>query len=393
MTEIHTRLRGMAWSHRRGIEPLRACARLLKAQGISIEWDARSLQGFEEATILDLGKTYDLIAIDHPFMGQAFRDRALLPVDEIVGADFVDELKAQSVGPSLESYIWRNRLWAIPVDAAAQVAAFRADLLARAGVTVPTSWREVLALAGAAPVALAANPTHLLLAFATICHAVARDRSPLADLRPAWWADDGFDRQAGLDALAILRAMMKVAHPASWDYDPIMLFDHMAAHDDIAYTPVAFGYSNYARPDEYARPLGFVGVPSRDGETTGGMLGGVGLCVSRHCKSLDEVGRALRFIAGRDAQCGIYTEAGGQPAYRAAWTSPEIEALCPNFFRPTLASLDLSFVRPRLPDYPRFQRDGGEMLHRLLRRGDPDEAILAELNHCWRELCLTTVPQ
>lgn len=159
MTEIHTRLRGMAWSHRRGIEPLRACARLLKAQGISIEWDARSLQGFEEATILDLGKTYDLIAIDHPFMGQAFRDRALLPVDEIVGADFVDELKAQSVGPSLESYIWRNRLWAIPVDAAAQVAAFRADLLARAGVTVPTSWREVLALAGTVPVALAANPT------------------------------------------------------------------------------------------------------------------------------------------------------------------------------------------------------------------------------------------
>src|ERR1700761_1451878 len=121
-------LRGMTWSHPRGLDPLVACVAPLRDLGVDVTWDARSLQGFEEASIQQLASQYDLIAIDHPFMGDAYRQKALQPVDRVVGEDFAAELRQSSVGPSFRSYLWHDRLWAVPIDAAAQVAAFRADL-------------------------------------------------------------------------------------------------------------------------------------------------------------------------------------------------------------------------------------------------------------------------
>ncbi|ACL63197.1 extracellular solute-binding protein [Methylobacterium nodulans] len=383
-------LRGMTWSHPRGLDPLVACVPPLRDRGVAVTWDARSLQGFEEASIQHLATQYDLIAIDHPFLGDAFRQGALHPVDGIVGEAFVDELRASSVGPSFQSYLWKDRLWAIPVDAAAQVAAFRADLLADLGRAVPRSWAEVRALVDALPagrsVAMPANPTHVLLAFGTICHAVAADRSTQADLRPRWWRDDGFDPETARAALALLRSLLDALHPMSWDSDPIQIFDHMVGNDDVVYTPIAFGYSNYARPSSYERPLGFCGVPSMDGAVIGGMLGGVGLCVSRQCRDLEAAAAVLRFVAASGTQRGLYTEAGGQPAHREAWIDERVNTICPNFFAPTLASLDASFVRPRLPGYPAFQREGGEVLHRLLRQGASDDEMIAAMNALWSEI-------
>ena len=390
MVKQASRLHGMTWSHPRGLDPLLASVPSFEELGVAVTWDARSLQGFEEASIERLASEYDLIAIDHPFMGDAFAQGALQPVDSIVGEAFVAELKANSVGPSFESYLWNGRLWAIPVDAAAQVAAFRADLLSDLGRTAPASWDEVQALAEARPdgksVALPANPTHILLAFATVCHAVATDTSVQGDLRPGWWRDNGFDPATAKAALAVMRPLLRVMHPMSWDSDPIQVFDHMVRHDDVVYTPVAFGYSNYARPSDYDRPLSFRGVPSADGRITGGMLGGVGLCVSRRCQDIEAVATVLRFVARSDTQSGLYARAGGQPAHRAAWTDALVNQICPNFFQATLPSLDASFVRPRVPGYPAFQRDGGELLHRLLRTGASDHETIGALNELWTEI-------
>lgn len=389
---IHTELRGMTWSHPRGIDPLLACAPLIERKGIRIRWDARSLQGFEEASIAAMAKTYDLMAIDHPFMGDAFEQGALRPVDELIAPAFLKELQDNSVGLSTESYVWAGKLWAAPIDAASQVAAYRADLLP-VGATAPSRWHDVLQLAKERGVGLAANPTHILLAFATICEAFATDRSVTADLRPAWWGDQGVEASTGLAALQCLRDLMNVVHPSSWDYDPIMLYDHMVANDDIAYSPIAFGYSNYARPSAYDRPLSFTGVPSVDGGVIGGMLGGVGLAVSRHCKKADAIAAVLEIVASGEVQSGIYVQAGGQPAHRAAWTSDNVQNICPNFFRPTLESLDKSFVRARLPSYPRFQREGGELLHSLLKADRPVSHVLEAFNDLWRKICPTAVLQ
>jgi multiple sugar transport system substrate-binding protein len=388
MTNIQ--LKGMTWSHPRGIEPLRAAARVLKARGIDVQWDARSLQGFEEASIAELAERYDMIAIDHPFMGRAFAEGALARVDTLVGEDFVAQLRASSVGPSFDSYLWDGALWAIPVDAAAQVAAYRADLLAARGQSVPRSWNDVFALIDALPpesVAMPANPTHLLLAFATICQAVSTVTGVQPDLRPNWWRDDGIDRATARDALTVLRRLMARVHPLSWSADPIEVFDHMTSRDDIVYMPCAFGYSNYARQSDVAHPLHFTAVPSGDGSVGSGMLGGVGLCVSRGCKETEAVAEVLRFVASGATQTGLYLEAGGQPAHRDAWTSGATERVCPNFFGATLDSLDRSFVRPRLAAYPAFQRDGGMLLHELFRKpGVSDDAVMDALDALWRQL-------
>jgi multiple sugar transport system substrate-binding protein len=390
MNDTSMQLRGMAWDHPRGIDPLRATAQWLEKQGVRVHWAARSLQGFEEASIAQLAAEYDLIAIDHPFMGDAFRQGALQPVDEILDSSFMLELQRNSVGASYESYRWRNKLWAVPIDAAAQVAAFRPDILTTQGGVAPQTWDEVFHLAAklraGLKIALPANPTHILLAFATICHTVAADGRVQDDLRPGWWRDDGIDPQTADEALNLLRRLLDIVHPMSWDADPIMIFEHMVRHDDIVYTPIAFGYSNYARASSFDRPLSFRGVPSMDGSVIGGMLGGVGLAASRRCVSTDAVATALHFIAGGAVQRGLYAQSGGQPAHRSAWTDAGVNSICPNFFEPTLASLDRSFVRPRISAYPAFQRDGGLLLHKLLRSSASNAEVIDALNGAWMQL-------
>jgi multiple sugar transport system substrate-binding protein len=385
------RLRGMTWSHPRGLDPLLATSEAFRDQGVSIEWDARSLQGFEEASIADLAAGYDLIAIDHPFMGKAFEQRALKALDDLFDPPWLDGLRRASVGPSFDSYRWEGSLWAIPVDAAAQVAAWRHDLLQTTGIAAPRSWNDVFALADALRgsgrfVALPANPTHVFLAWATICHALAGSHDRQPDLRPTWWTDAGIDPAIGTAALELLVRLLAVSHPLSWESDPIELFEHMAQNDDIVYTPIAFGYSNYARPPADRYPLRFAAVPSRDGGITGGMLGGVGLAVSHRCTNPAAAARFLRYVADAPAQCGLYASAGGQPGHRAAWSDARVDAICPYFFAPTLASLDVSFVRPRVPAYPRYQREGGLLLHARLRAGQDPATIVEDMNQLWNRM-------
>src|SRR3954454_18744621 len=137
-------LRGMPWSHPRGYEPMIACSALWKQQkGIAVEWDKRSLQDFESFPVEELARTYDLIVIDHPHVGQITGQDCLAPLD-LPGCEAErDALAAGSVGKSWPSYQWQGRQWALPIDAATQVQAWRPGLLASA----PTRWSEVLELA------------------------------------------------------------------------------------------------------------------------------------------------------------------------------------------------------------------------------------------------------
>ncbi len=383
------KLKGMTWSHPRGLAPLVALTQDFAKQGIDIHWDARSLQGFEEHPIAELAQHYDLIAIDHPFMGTAFFQAALQPVDALLEPSFLRELQLSSVGPSFESYRWQDALWAVPIDAAAQVAATRWDLLSRHTDAIPTQWEAVFQLAERLPagsVSIPANGTHLLLTFLTLCQAAARMLYGHQEIWPDWWRDEGIDRTVAVAALAMLRRLMANAHPLSWESDPIIMFEHMARHDDILYVPVAFGYSNYARPQQGEYALTFSGVPGVADDIGSGMLGGVGLAVSRQCQHPDAVAQVLRGVANAATQQGIYLTSGGQPAHRDAWLSPHTPQICPNFFDTTLAALDHAFVRPRTAGYPAFQKQGGETLHTLFRTpGVSDEEIIQVLNDLWRQ--------
>ncbi|MFY9511985.1 MAG: carbohydrate ABC transporter substrate-binding protein, partial [Rubrivivax sp.] len=118
------RLRGMTWDHPRGVDPLVACATLWQQRsGVAIDWERRSLQDFESFPVDELARRYDLIVIDHPHVGQVMRENCLRPFDGAGLAGIADG----SVGASYNSYHWQGRQWALPIDAATQVQAWRPD--------------------------------------------------------------------------------------------------------------------------------------------------------------------------------------------------------------------------------------------------------------------------
>ena len=129
-----TVLKGMTWSHPRGYDPLVACARLWRERrGVEIAWDGRSLQDFKSFPINELAARYDLIIIDHPHVGRVTREGCLLPFEGLGRDRELTALGHQSVGASFESYRQGGHLWAVPVDAAAQVQAWRTDRLSGIG--------------------------------------------------------------------------------------------------------------------------------------------------------------------------------------------------------------------------------------------------------------------
>src|SRR4051812_47748272 len=135
----------MTWDHPRGYEPLVAATQRFRElrPDVDIEWQRRSLQDFEHFPVDLLAAEYDLIIIDHPHVGEVARESVLLPLDEAGTSIDLEDLARNTVGPSFESYRWNGRVWAVPVDAASQVQAYRPDLL---GSPVST-WSETLELA------------------------------------------------------------------------------------------------------------------------------------------------------------------------------------------------------------------------------------------------------
>ena len=96
---------------------------------VRIVWDTRSLQAFADFPVQKLAESYDLLVIDHPFVGFAAADGCLL-LDEHIDAAVLTDQAANSVGPSHRSYIYGGHQWALATDAAGHVSAYRPDLLA-----------------------------------------------------------------------------------------------------------------------------------------------------------------------------------------------------------------------------------------------------------------------
>ena len=141
-------LKGLAWDHRRCWGPLDASIPAWRAAhpGVEIRWDRRSLYEFGEGRLDEAVKTHDLVVFDHPFVGEIARDGLLVPLDPYLDAETTRAFAADSVGKSWQSYQADGRQWALPIDAAAQVAAYRPDLMAAFADAPPRTHDEVVAL-------------------------------------------------------------------------------------------------------------------------------------------------------------------------------------------------------------------------------------------------------
>lgn len=370
----------MTWGHTRGFLPVVATAQRFQElhPDIEIVWEKRSLKAFEEFPVEKLAADYDLMVIDHPFVGYAAAHGPLLPLDEHLPADFLADQAANSVGASHPSYNYGGHHWALAIDAATPVAFQRDDLLARLGLAAPRTWDELLALAHAGHVEIPAAPINCLMNFYSFC--VAHGETPFVTHERV------VSVEIGHAALATLRELIALCAPGCWSRNPIASHDLVAsaANTRVVYCPLAYGYSNYARAGYAAHRLTFGAPPTFGGAPLRTTLGGTGMAVSALRPNRATALAYARFTASSEVQRTLYTAAGGQPGHRAAWTDPTNNALSGDYFAHTLPVLDNAFLRPRHDGYMEFQERGGPVVHAALRGQINDREALSRLDELFR---------
>ena len=364
-------LRGMTWKHPRGLDPMVACSALWRQRtGVDISWDQRPLQDFESYPVEDLARRYDLIVIDHPHVGQITGENCLLPLDVPGREAELKALAAASVGASYPSYLWQGRLWGFPIDAAAQVQAWRPDL-----IPAPlTRWDEVLTLARRGRVLCPMRPPHSLMSFYTTAANLGTpcnvERGPL--IAP----------EAGAVAYELLAELAAHLDPVCFAMDPIAVLERMAeAGSPIASVPLTYGYVSYAMEAFRPARLRFADIPAAGSAgPIGSALGGTGIAVSAFSS---QPGAALDFaywVASGPVQRSVYALSGGQLGHAEGWEDAEVNARTWDFYRDTRRTLDTSWVRPRHDGYMPFQHRASVRLNAGLEAREPATAVIADLN-------------
>jgi len=356
-------LRGLTWKHDRGLAPLLATAKHFCGTHpeVTIQWETRSLQEFGEGSIRTVAEDYDLVVIDHPYMGVVAQEKCFLPLDEYFPLGQLDELKHDSVGPSYVSYQFDGHQWALPIDAAAQVAGYRADLLRAHGFEVPQTWDQVLELAKFRRgfVTPALSPLDSLMCFFTMCANLGE--------APFTHNERVVSRQVGEQVLERLGLLAEHAADGALSANPIAIWERMSSSDDIAYCPLAFGYSNYARSGYRPKLISFGLIPSSGGGPVGATLGGAGLAISKNCRHRDVALEYAFWIAGQECQRTLYVDSGGQPGRKTAWQDPHANEITNGYFAATLPVLENAWLRPRFAGFEDFQVGALRAVHQFLK--------------------------
>jgi len=366
--------KALTWDHPRGLNALRdAAVEVAPGQGLTIQWDKQPLEGFESHPIADLCARYDLVVLDHPHIGEAVEAGCLQPLEDVFAADEIAALGAASIGPSLTSYRYAGRHWALPLDAATQVMAYRPDLAEPVG-----TWREVAARARRGGVALSLAGPHALMNFLSICAALG---DPPAEADPSVLVGP----EAGEEAFGILAEIYAVAERSTLALNPIGLLGHMAQHDDVTLCPLVYGYVNYARPDAGAKQVCFADAPAAAaGGRPGSTLGGTGIGLSARCTVTPELLTHLRWLLGEDAQRDFIPAHDGQPSRRSAWHDDGVNAAWGNFYRDTAKTLEAAYVRPRHAGYIAWQGEASAQLREALAEGANARGVVSHLNDTHR---------
>jgi len=382
-SEMKIEIKGMAWDHPRGYEPLRALSEdFIKSHPeVSIKWDVRSLKEFGDMPIEDLIGEYDLITIDHPYMGQAHKNQLLLDLKRIISEDELAVFENAYVDHCFDSYQYKGHLYALPIDAAALVAAKRDDLLSKLGLQVPKSHEELKGFYKKVPneysVAWALCPTDIWCAFLTLCAQIGGR---------GFININGIDPKLGAKVINELKYHLEFLHPESVNWNPIHILDKMAANDEIIYAPYLFGYTNYSRSGYTKNTVTFTDSPINPITEVSTILGGVGLAVSAHCEHKNEAVELLKYIADTDNQAGEYVQHQGQPAGLKAWQSEANNALCNGFFTNTMRTMRNAYVRPQHPGWNEFQEKGADLIHSCVVQNTGADTLMINLNEHYKSI-------
>lgn len=355
-------LKLITWDDPRGYGPIEAVAdafaRTPQGRGVRVIWDVQPLGGFESHPLTDLARRYDLINMDHPHVGDAVASNCLLPF-----AHLADEY----VGPTLDSYKMNDLYWAVPVDAACQVAAYHSDRLAQP----PRSYDEVFELAKrGVRIGASLSGIHALMALFTL---LAQMGYPVATRK----GDELPDSEALIEAGMWLRRLQGLMIAPSLDWNPLDLFAAMT-RGGCDYAVFTFAYVSAQK-----KGIRFAPVPSMDNNPSrGAVLGGTGLAVSAYCRYPDIAQRFAQFVGSQAIQNSLWPEHGGQPAHRQAWVD---RAKSDPFYRELLPALSTAYIRPRFAGWNDLQSQAGQIINQWLRDPHTPAAELdRQLRQCWK---------
>ncbi|MEH6680357.1 MAG: extracellular solute-binding protein [Sediminicola sp.] len=377
------RLKGMAWDHPRGYLPLRALSQEFNAihPDIQVLWDVRSLKEFGDTPIELLIDSYDLITIDHPYMGQAHHNGLLVPMEKYFSPDQFNQMAKEYVGPSFDSYSYKGHMYALPIDAAALVAAYNKESFSSYGLTVPTTRKTLKNFHKGLPrncyVAWPLCATDLWCSFLSLC---AQDGG--RDFIKGY----DINRTIGSQVLDEIKYHLDFLHPESINWNPISVLEEMASGDTIPYAPYLFGYSNYARSGYGKNLVGFANSPNVTKGRYSTILGGVGLAVSSKSNYVEEAVSFAAYVASAEVQIGSYTKNAGQPAHLGAWQDHGNNELCNGFFSDTIKTFGNAYVRPRHPKWNQFQERSAELLHDGILKDVPSMVLMDNLNEHYKSL-------
>jgi multiple sugar transport system substrate-binding protein len=361
-------LKGMTWDHPRGLECLQKSNDLLIEKcGISIDWDARSLLAFGDQHISEFYSDYDLMVIDHPHVPDAVHAKAVVAFEDLISAADLELLEKTSVGQSHHSYLYQGKHWALAIDTAAQVSAFRPDLADRA----PIFWDEVIAEAKANRLLWAHKPVDAFSTFATL---MAQKGSPLR-------ANANFiDKEVATEVLEFMVELASLVPDFCSSKNPIDIAEILSDGDEYAFGICMYGYSNYSRIGFRRKLLAYDDLPSFDGRATGSQLGGAGIAVSSASKDRASAARAATLLSLPDIQSTTYGLNGGQPGNLVAWKDNKLNEASANFFRNTLRTLENAWVRPRVLGWPDVQYQSSLVIHRALVSGKFTKSDIDEIS-------------
>ena len=364
-------LKGMTWDHPRGYDPLIAVGpAALKDPGVTVEWDRRSLQDFEHFPLEDLARTYDVIIMDHPHIGDAIASEAVIPMEELLSPERLAALRDDCLAVVWNSYVVNDRTWALPVDAATQVLVWRPGRLDKA----PASWDAVLDLARQGRVLLPLRSPHTLMFLYTLMANMGRPFPETGDP----------DRTVMAEALRKMTQMAALVPAACRTMDPIGAHEALAAGGDHDVIALAYGYSTYGIDGFRPHRLRFAEFPGPNGPR-GTTLGGTGLAVSRFGKNPELASAYAANVASQAWQRQIVAPAGGQPSSLGAERDASVDAHFNGFWSGTAQTLSTAWIRPRHTGYVGFQEGASDLVLACIEGKLGTDACIDAISQAFRK--------
>ncbi|WNH12410.1 extracellular solute-binding protein [Thalassobellus suaedae] len=372
-------LKGIAWNHTRGFTSVVATAQRFEELNpdVRITWEKRSLQAFADASLNELTSNYDLLIMDNPHVSIAARDQVLLPFDDYLSAEFINELKNNSVGKSHASYNVNGKQWTLATDAATPIATWREDLVSQQNIQIPKTWKELLELTKTGKVAFASIPIDTLMHHYMMCIALG---APVFESKT-----EVAPRHIMIEAIKNYKELVDLAPSFCLEMNPIKIYERMTQSDDIVYSPFNYGYSNYSKKNYANHILKAGGLVSFNGKRLRSTLGGAGIAVSAKTKHAEAAMKYAEFTASEKIQSGLYFEFGGQPGHRKSWLNDDVNNQSKNFFKDTLQTLDESTMRPQYYGYMHFQDEASPVIHEAVSGKVSIESAVDKMNTIYKE--------